>query len=762
MMTPQQLSDLHLGKLGTAASEWRVMVGKLEKLAGGGDGGISAADLRRKAEAADWQGDNATVTRKFVGVTARQFDDILTEARSVQKVLLDAHTRLKKHKADMSEAITRWAKQNIYINDKGGAVPAVPPPAVAGEAKVEPPTQAELDSAAAEIGRILNAASEVDRIAARALRQHARSAYDFNETGYKGLADADRRQGIADADTLLKLAAKRDGMTLDELKFFNETAARQRDNAAFAERFVTKLGAEGTLQFWRSLADPGHGDTPSGERAKILARVQDNLSLTLATASHGDSPAVREWKSGIIAAGENRMGHPGLMSAPYGFQVMSSLMGKGKFDSGFLDDYGNKLLEFERSQRVDPEWLWDNAAYAAQLSYPPDAKNPSVDPVAGFLESLGHNPQASLEFFNGSSGGGPGQGSPDQLSNWDYLVGGGEDAREWPMNEDGEPAGYEKLGHALESATLGYAYDDRSPAAPPLRTDADLEARDARTALMDRVVGHYKGPEVVDAQPGVRESLTRMASGHIDSLNYSVDNWGGAGELNGRDELFGAEKHRLRDFGMMESVGFLRALASDKDSYDTLSAAQQVYGTSAMAAQGDDQEHAINAGLHSVIMHGLLDESRSEAIGEEFADDEAAKNKALEKQAEWRKLGASTAIATTLGVGAAVIAPPVGAAAVVAVPLAFGSAQGIGDTRFATDTIDWLEERGYDNDAEALEGINQAKDQGQKNAVLPLLNYAEVHGMDSDEVRSLTGEAATAYGKGNKLTDTDDVRGWGG
>ncbi|MEU4885988.1 MULTISPECIES: hypothetical protein [Streptomyces] len=761
MMTPQQLSDLHLGKLGTAASEWKVMVGKLEKLAGGGDGGISAADLRRKAEAADWQGDNATVTRKFVGATARQFDDILTEARSVQKILLDAHTRLKKHKTDMSEAITRWAKQNIYINDKGGAVPAVPPPAVAGEAKVEPPTQAELDSAAAEIGRILNAASEVDRIAARALRQHARSAYDFDETGYKGLTDADRRQGIADADTLLKLAAKRDGMTLDELKFFNETAARQRDNPAFAERFVTKLGPEGTLQFWRSLADPGRGDTPTGERAKVLARVQDNLSLTLATASHGDSPAMREWKSGVIAAGENRMGHPGLMSAPYGFQVMSSLMGKGKFDSGFLDAYGNKLVEFERSQKVDPEWLWDNAAYAAQLSYPPDAKNPSVDPVAGFLESLGHNPQASLEFFNGSSGGGPGQGSPDRLSNWDYLVGGGEDAREWPMNEDGEPAGYEKLGHALESATLGYAYDDRSPAAPPLRTDADLEARDARTALMDRVVGHYKGPEVIESQPGVGESLARMAGGHIDSLNYSVDNWGGSGELNGRDELFGAEKNHLRDFGMTESAGFLRALAAEKDSYDTVSAAQQVYGASAMAAQGDDREQATNAGLHSVKMHGLLDESRAEAIGKEFADDEAAKNKALEKQAEWRKLGASTAIATTLGIGAAVIAPPVGAAALVAVPLAFGTAQGIGDTQFATDTIDWLEEREYSNDAQALGRIRNTEEEGRNAALIPLLGYAEARGVDAASVRDLVTKAQGVYNDGKELSDTEDLGGDG-
>ncbi|MBQ0983672.1 hypothetical protein KBZ10_03865 [Streptomyces sp. F63] len=759
MMTPQQLSDLHLGTLGTAASEWKVMVGKLEKLAGGGDGGISAADLKRKAESADWKGDNATVTRKFVAVTARQFDDILTEARSVQRILRDAHTELKRHKADMAEAIARWGKQDIYIDGKGRALP-VPtiPHQSPGKAKAEPPTEGELRSAAAEIRRIMTAAKEVDRIAARALRRHASSAYDFDESGYKGLDDAERSQGRADADTLLKLAAKRDGMTLDELKFFNETAARQRDNPAFAERFVTKLGPEGTLQFWRDLAGPPR--TPTGERAELLARVQDNLSLTLATASHGDSRAVQDWKSGIIAAGEKPFGYPGVVSAPYGFQVMSSLMAKGKFDSGFLDDYGKTLLEFERGHFLKPESLWDSAGRMTQLSYPPDDKNPAVDPVAGFLESLGHNPQASLEFFGETTGGGSGEKSPDRLGNWEYLVGGGEGAREWPVNDDGEPAGYETLGRALESATLGHPYDDRDPAVPPLKTEADIEARDARTALMERVVHHYKGPEAVDAQPGVRESLTRMASGHIDSLNYSMDNYGDSGELNGRNERYGLEKNHLRDFGEKTSAGFLRALASDKDSYDTLSTAQQVYGSSAMAAQGADQENAESAGLHSAKMHGLLDAARSEAIGKEFADDEAAKNKALEKQAEWRKFGVSTAVATTVGVGAALVAPPVGAVAMVAVPLAFDTTQSAADTRFATETIDWLDERAYSNDAQAVEGIQRAQAEGRKNMMVPLLNYAEARGMDVHEVEKFTRAAETSYNNGVRFSDTDDARGW--
>ncbi|MER6103795.1 hypothetical protein ABT115_16075 [Streptomyces sp. NPDC001832] len=305
----------------------------------------------------------------------------------------------------------------MHINEDGGAVSSVPSGAAAGTAKIEPPTQDEVDTAAAEVGRILSAADEIDRIAARALRKHAAGKYNFSEAGYKGLEDADRKQGIEDADAMLKLAAKADGMTDAQLKHFNEVAKYQRDNPAFAERFATKLGPEGTLQFWRSLADPGHGDAPTGDRAKILSTVQDNLGLTLATASRVDSPAMQEWKDGVIAAGDDRIKHPG-----------------------------------------------------------------------------------------------------------------------------------------------------------------------------------------------------------------------GSGDLVDRDGLFGKDTHRLRDFGETGSMQFMRALGADEDSHATLSVAQQVYGSSLMTAQGDDSDSAVAAGLHSVKMHGMLDESRIEAIGKEFGDDKTERTEYIARR----------------------------------------------------------------------------------------------------------------------------------
>ncbi|HET6861308.1 MAG TPA: hypothetical protein VFH94_29935 [Streptomyces sp.] len=760
MLNVPQLTNLRLGKLESAVTDWEQMTVKLRKLATGGAGETSASDLKSKAEAADWRGVNATVTKGFVTRTAAEFSDAVTEADSVHKVLRDAHAAFKKHQEDLRATVDKWTKRNVYISDNGGATSAASPSAVTGNAKVEAPTQEDCETAAAEVGRILDAADETDRIAARALRKHASDKHDFGKTGYQGLADADRQQGIADADAQVRLASKGDKLTDAELKQFNEISKNQRDNPAYAERFATRLGPEGTLQFWRSLADPGHGDTPVGERAKLLAKVQDNLGLTLAAATHVDTPAMREWKDGVIAAGDDRIKHPGIMSAPYGFQVMSSLMGQGKFESGFLTSYGEKMVEFERAngKTGGPGWLWGNPANPAQLNYPPDSAKPGNDPVAGFMEALGHNPQASLDFFNGSTGRGA-KDDLDTLSNWDYLVDAShEDARKWPVDDDGKTTGYTNLGHALESATLGYAYDDPDPGIPPTKTADQIAARDERTALMQQVVDTYKNAGVIDGQPGIRDSLTNMAAGHIDSLNYSMGNFGDSGEQSGSDKLFGSEDNHLRSLGKMGARNFLSALGSDEDSYQTVSTAQQVYGASLMAAQGENGVDAVDTGVHSVKMHGLLDESRFESIGKEFADDKEARNMELEKQAEWRKYAVGAAVGTVAGVGAAVIIPA-GAAAAIAVPLAFEAAGGAAETQYATQMIDWLKENEHDNSEEADDAVYAAQLEGHHNAMIPLLNYADESGMSAEDVRRMVERSESAYNNGAAHSNTENSKG---
>lgn len=135
MVTFQELNDLRLGKLQAAVTDWQAMIDKLVKVADGGGGAVSAADMDRKAKAADWKGQNATVTKDFVTVTAREFGDVVTVARSVHTILSGAHSKPTKHKSNLADAESRAAKKNIYVNDKAMVDAAIPSPQAAGNAK---------------------------------------------------------------------------------------------------------------------------------------------------------------------------------------------------------------------------------------------------------------------------------------------------------------------------------------------------------------------------------------------------------------------------------------------------------------------------------------------------------------------------------------------------------------------------------------------------------------------------------------------------
>ncbi|OII60306.1 hypothetical protein BJP40_10805 [Streptomyces sp. CC53] len=756
MITLRELHDLRLGKLKAAVEDWEQMVRKLAALAQGGDD-VNAADFAARAEGADWQGDNAAVTKAFTVTTARQFTDIVTEARSIHAVLRDAHTALAKHHRDLVAAVDKWSAKHVRFDDAGGAHPVsrkLPDNSTHTSA-----TQEDVDAAAAEVGSILAAANEVDRIATRALRGHAESAHDFDETGHRSLQDADRHQGRQDADLLVGLARKGDALTEAELRRFNAVMEYQRDNPAFAERFATGLGAEGTLRFWQDLADPRQSFLPDGERGTILATVQENLSLTLAAATHVDSPAMNEWKAGVLASGDERL-RPG---GPYGFQLVSSLMTKGTWGTDFLTSYGEKLIEFERDsgKRGGPYELWSSSTVVPhRLAYPYDPSGKANDPFNGFLEALGHNPEAALRFFGDHTGGGDEDG-PKRVDNLDYLLGTGQDEKDnraWPLGFDRQIAGYEFLGHALESATLGFAYDDGSPSVPPTRTQEQVVARNERTELMERLVEHYRSSSEIDAHDGIRGSLARMAAGHIDSLTYSMDNFGGSGEAIGRDALYGADRHHLRDFDRADSTAFLRALASDREAYETVSVAQQVYGTSAMAAHGDDVASARHVGLRSVYLHGFLDEVRSEAIGKEFAEEAEQRNLELEKQAAWRGYATSALVGAGVGVGAALVTGTgVGA---ILIPIAIETVGGAVETQVETETMQWLQDNKFDNSQQAIDGLDAAREAGEKRAATPLLNWAEARGMPRSEVSDLMAAAEGRYGEGAQNADTDNARGW--
>ena len=394
----QALDSLKLGKLKKAVDAWTEMRKKLDDIAEGGEG-ATAAQLERMTAGADWSGANAQITEKFTKQTAEQVRAMAEQAESVRVLLSGAHSAFQGHKTDLRNEVEDAAKKDVLVLSDGKIVP-IGPSGQNPDAK--PPTQGTIDGVKARIDKILEGAGRDNGIARRGLEKLAQDPYSFASISYKSFEDADAEQGVKDAEDAADLMRRKDQLTGSQLTQLEKLLERQHNNPAFAEKLATEMGPEGVLQFWRSVADPGHGDTPTGARSDALGRVQDQLSLTLATASHVDTPAMEEWKKNFIDAGSKQFGHPDVMAKGWGFQYASALMGKGKFDTDFLDQYGDALLKFEKEKTkgaFDPAGLWANPAGGSPVINH-SGKDPMTDPMTGFLKATSHNPEFASELFD--------------------------------------------------------------------------------------------------------------------------------------------------------------------------------------------------------------------------------------------------------------------------------------------------------------------------------------------------------------------------
>ncbi|WP_069813458.1 hypothetical protein [Streptomyces sp. TP-A0874] len=756
--------NVRLSALDDAVSDWTATVKRLRHLAE-----EDAPAMRRKSDQADWKGENAAVTKPFVRKTAKEFDDALKEATSIRNILRDAKKKFAEHRTALQNLIEEAPQHQVHIDARG----------TVRSTKVQAPLSADywqntpalapqhtddkaVTAMAGRIKKVLEAATHDDELVAEALNAIVGdNPHNFTETSMRGIKDA---QALEDAETALKLANKGNDLTDAELVRFNKLLKSNRENPVFAETFATGLGAKNTLQLWRDVADPGVRDAPHGERAKTLAQVQDNLSFTLATATRSDSRAMAEWEQDVIKYGSQRFPLETSHNAPFGYQIMSNLMRKGEYDADFLEEYGDSLVTFERETTSDPKDLWLDINDRAHLNFTGEenrGKDLGNDPMTGFLEALGHNPEASTEFFSSSTGGE--KGHPlKSLSNLSYLLGANTEgkevagARTWfadvDLHHDGaRPQGRENLGHALEAATLGSPYDEPGHNQHESATPEEQEkARERQASVMEAVVATFgASPSLLDDEVELNRSLARMAVGHIDNLDYSIYNFGGSAETANRDGLFAetnGNRNSFHDFDRNASLEFLKGIAKEKESYELISAGQQIYTASGLAAHTDDWNTAMEFAYNGMEVHSLLDQSRSDAIREEFGD----KNEKLEEQAEWRKYALSTTLGlaaegATAGAAFVFTGPVSGPVAEVVVPVVGDAVTGAVDTWYENRTVDRLKEATDKNDAEADQLISRGLSDSQNAAMRPLLNHAALVGADEKVAREMRREALQCY-----------------
>ncbi|MFD8789515.1 hypothetical protein [Streptomyces vinaceus] len=229
-MNHTELIEVDLGKLGAAVADWKRMSGGLQRL-----GGEARDGLKAKADKARWEGVNAGVTRDFTGKTAKEIEDLHTEATSIFSVLDDAHAELKSLQ-QQAKSLVDDARENGFNvrTGKDGATVVVEPLLCT----VKGPGQREQDLMrwyADTLADVVTHAGEVDAAAVRALRaSHGGDPSNPGHTSYTSL----------DGE-MLPRAMKLAGLGEDA------SAAQRKE----LRRLWQSLGPESRAQLWTQHKD---------------------------------------------------------------------------------------------------------------------------------------------------------------------------------------------------------------------------------------------------------------------------------------------------------------------------------------------------------------------------------------------------------------------------------------------------------------------------------------------------------------------------
>ncbi|MEU3890019.1 hypothetical protein [Streptomyces sp. NPDC029041] len=632
-------------KLGEAITDWEQMTKKLAELQKEAE-----TNLKSKADKANWVGVNATVSREFIAKTAAEFADAHTQADSITKILSDTRGELIGYRTQLNEAIARGTRENMTVIDTGEGTFTVtgntrPDWASDPSGKTGAADQKAVNALREEIEGILTKATQSDNSAAKALRLIVDQAkYGFSDASYSDRDSA--AKAVAAAEKLAGMAKKPSDMSLTDIANFNRTMENYKADPLFAEQFAKSLGAKGALQFWTEMTTAHAG--ARGSELETMKSLQQNLGLTLATASFSDSDAMQHWKKDLVAERNTNFiaANSSNPVGALGSQVISSLMRKGEYDTEFLDSYREKLFKADKGAGdAGTRDLWVKGYDSLDLVF---GDGNGRDPLEGLFEGLSHNPEAAVHAF-------------ESKSDLDHMLG------TTRYTDRGEA-----LGRALEAAVTGVAAGDYTSAAPPHNT----QQVQIMANIMNAVAQPGGGSDLVGN--GLGESLGDMAASYMPEMSRA---FGGP-----NSEVFLTNSESPEALETADVTRFLSAVSLDPAGRAGIIIGESVYTSGLLDAHLSDPslfdgprgQVLENIGRNAGIIEGIVGHSVADASVQAAVDGESDYNDALQKKGDFIK----TWIATGLGYGSVSLFPGSHAAAGAAVGGFAGGVVGLAVDRF--------------------------------------------------------------------------------
>ncbi|WP_244177818.1 DUF6571 family protein [Streptomyces atriruber] len=747
MLTYEKLLNADFSALSQAVSKWRHLPQKFRTAST-----KFVNTVEKGLQGSDWEGEAASAAIEKFKYVERQIDYAADEAEDVHKLLDDACEVFTQSQSKL-RTLTKDIEEDKYLAIRpDGEVYLSPPKDTPSEdlGMLNKSYRETIQAYKTSIQGHIDRAQEADELLAWVLSQdHNGRKKGFDANTYNSIADAKdgRKRVEEDLKELEKLTGEKSELALADaddsldpatLKRINSIFSRHEGDPYFAEKFATRTGAAGTLDLWSKIADRRQfGDAQTKESAKI----QKSLSYTLATASHSDSEGMKRWKADMVSLGDKPVITTSKYSSsddgPRGFQVMSSLMRYGEYDDKFLNSYGKELLEFEQKSKEAPADLWKRDVFLNFGS----GSDQGFDPMAGYMEALGHNPEAAKDLLYAKDWAAEGKTDSDLK----YLMSG----REWP---DGNPSadnkagfGYGELGHALEAATLGSPYD---------AAGHELH-RDARTAnIMEQMATTVASDiDYVENKTGIGNSLARIGAGYADDLNWATINEGGRGSSIHRDDLYrpnGDAGHA--DLDPTVARNFLYNVGQHEGSYEILSSAQQAFTFGALEAHADDANSAEKVLNNGAYIHGVLDEARISQVDKASNDATDKMNEELAKSAEWKKFGISQGLGLATGVAVLPLGgPTASAAAAFVVPTIVEGVSGAVETQWGME----IDEETKKREADLTNKNRMTADEFSELGHLRATNPALLH-LKNNPDQDFTEGALNAYDRGASVADRTD------
>ncbi|MFD9687163.1 hypothetical protein ACFXPX_12340 [Kitasatospora sp. NPDC059146] len=630
MVTFSQLQQVDLTSLDAAAGDFETLV--------------RTWDLTRRMQnevigtvtQSGWHGDAAGLANAKLTWARDQIHAAFEEASALAKTLRDAHAEITAAKQDLTNAVHNATTAGLTVSAEGG----VSWPAPTTEVDKRDPEygkswKAKADSAAKAIGDAIDRATEADLDAARALGDDTGSdGTTFNANPVGGIPEEEAKA----ATYILSLGNKASDA---ELKHLQSILDHHNNDPRFATSFYGNQDPATFMAKYGAMAQSGdYANSPA--RSAAIKGIQQDLGLTLATATDTKNlPHVSDdWETRFRAAGAKQIPvPPGADPAhsPYGYQIMANLLRSGKYDAHFLDPVAAHVTQLTNENPM----RWDAATKA---SYPftelkfigvpdKDGNIRGINPMSAVLDALGHSPEAATKFFHDT----PTTYNPDGT----VKSHGGENTYLKMLTDNGsrsllldqqypprpnpgtaEPFDVTSLGHALEAATTGRAYDDVHGKFPPHTSDMN--------AVMQQVVTRF----------GTGDGPDLLHGGLFSNLNGSLGNMTAnyIGDIQGALEGPGSASHLFRT-GEVERL--LGTLGRDPDAYASIAAGQQAYTTAQI------QDVLAHPELHKDLavaveniakpagqVNGLITSAMVDEVYTKHAASDAAYNAAIDTKRE--------------------------------------------------------------------------------------------------------------------------------